>query len=67
MIVDPMLALFSDRLFMATVGVYVLAMALHSAEYAAARSPRPTPAPRPTDAAVPATAVVRTALSHAPS
>lgn len=32
---DVVLALYSDRLFMATVGVYVLAMALHAAEYAA--------------------------------
>lgn len=32
------LALYSDRFFMAAVGVYVLAMILHGAEYAAARS-----------------------------
>lgn len=32
------LALFSDRLFMAAVGVYVLAMVLHAAEFAAQRS-----------------------------
>jgi cytochrome c-type biogenesis protein CcsB len=32
------LALYSDRLFMATVGVYVLAMVLHGAEYAVQRS-----------------------------
>jgi cytochrome c-type biogenesis protein CcsB len=38
MVVDPVLALFSDRLFMGAVGVYVLAMVLHAAEYAAARS-----------------------------
>lgn len=38
--VDPVLALFGDRLFMAAVGVYVLAMALHAAE-AAARTRRP--------------------------
>jgi cytochrome c-type biogenesis protein CcsB len=35
-----MLALYSDRLFMAAVGVYVLAMVLHAAEFAAARSAR---------------------------
>ncbi len=40
MIVDPFLALTSDRLFLAAVGVYVLAMALHTAEYAAARAAR---------------------------
>ncbi|MGI9003897.1 MAG: c-type cytochrome biogenesis protein CcsB [Pseudonocardia sp.] len=32
------IALYSDRLFMAAVGVYVLAMVLHGAEYAARRS-----------------------------
>jgi cytochrome c-type biogenesis protein CcsB len=32
------LALYSDRLFMTAVGVYVLAMFLHGAEYAARRS-----------------------------
>ena len=32
------LALYSDRLFMAAVGVYVLAMVLHGAEYAVERS-----------------------------
>ncbi|QJY46320.1 c-type cytochrome biogenesis protein CcsB [Pseudonocardia broussonetiae] len=36
-----MLALYSDRLFMAAVGVYVLAMVLHAAEFAAARSAKP--------------------------
>ena len=47
------LALYSDRLFMAAVGVYVLAMVLHGAEYAArARrsrcwSARAVPMPRP--------------------
>jgi cytochrome c-type biogenesis protein CcsB len=35
------LALFSDRLFMAAVGVYVLAMVLHAAEQALQRSGRP--------------------------
>jgi cytochrome c-type biogenesis protein CcsB len=39
-IVDSFLALISDWLFMAAVGVYVLAMALHTAEYAAARAAR---------------------------
>ncbi|MDN5750047.1 MAG: c-type cytochrome biogenesis protein CcsB [Pseudonocardia sp.] len=34
----PELALYSDRLFMAAVGVYVLAMVLHAAEFAAVRS-----------------------------
>ncbi|MDF3049281.1 MAG: c-type cytochrome biosis protein CcsB [Pseudonocardia sp.] len=37
---DVVLALYSDRLFMAAVAVYVLAMALHAAEYAAARARR---------------------------
>ena len=37
---DVVLAIYSDRLFMAAVGVYVLAMALHAAEYAALRSAR---------------------------
>ncbi len=37
---DRMIALYSDRLFMAAVGVYVLAMFLHAVEYAAARSRR---------------------------
>ena len=35
------LALYSDRLFMAAVGVYVLAMILHAAEFAVARSAKP--------------------------
>lgn len=35
---DVVLAIYSDRLFMAAVAVYVLAMALHAAEYAALRS-----------------------------
>ena len=34
------LALYSDRLFMAAVGVYVLAMVLHGAEYASVRAVR---------------------------
>jgi cytochrome c-type biogenesis protein CcsB len=37
---DLVFALYSDRLFMAAVGVYVLAMVLHAAEYAVARSGR---------------------------
>jgi cytochrome c-type biogenesis protein CcsB len=37
---DVVLALYSDRLFMAAVGVYVLAMVLHAAEYAVARAAR---------------------------
>ncbi|GAA3246632.1 c-type cytochrome biogenesis protein CcsB [Pseudonocardia petroleophila] len=36
-----MLAQYSDLLFMAAVGVYVLAMVLHAAEFAAARSAKP--------------------------
>jgi cytochrome c-type biogenesis protein CcsB len=39
-VINPVLALYSDRLFMAAVGVYVLAMVLHAAEYALARSTR---------------------------
>ena len=38
---DVVLAIYSDRLFMAAVGVYVLAMVLHAAEYAAPRRPGP--------------------------
>ena len=37
---DVVLAMYSDRLFMAAVGVYVLAMVLHAAEYAALRAAR---------------------------
>ena len=40
---DVVMALYSDRLFMAAVGVYVLAMVLHAAEYATSVSTR-TPA-----------------------
>jgi cytochrome c-type biogenesis protein CcsB len=36
-----MLALYSDRFFMAAVGVYVLAMVLHGVEYAAQRAATP--------------------------
>jgi len=39
-VINPVLALYSDRLFMAAVGVYVLAMVLHAAEYAIARTAR---------------------------
>jgi cytochrome c-type biogenesis protein CcsB len=39
-VINPVFALYSDRLFMAAVGVYVLAMVLHAAEYAIARSAR---------------------------
>jgi cytochrome c-type biogenesis protein CcsB len=35
------LALYSDRFFMAAVGVYVVAMVLHGVEYAAERAARP--------------------------
>jgi cytochrome c-type biogenesis protein CcsB len=35
---DVLLAMYSDRLFMAAVGVYVLAMVLHAAAYAVTRS-----------------------------
>jgi cytochrome c-type biogenesis protein CcsB len=47
------LAIYSDRLFMAAVGVYVLAMVLHAAEYATLRAAR-TPATevRPADTPV---------------
>ena len=51
---DMVLAIYSDRLFMAAVGVYVLAMALHAAEYAASRSahePAAVPVAAPTVAA----------------
>ncbi len=37
---DVLLALWSDRLFMAAVAVYVLAMMLHAGEFAAARATR---------------------------
>jgi len=35
------LALYSDRFFMAAVGVYVLAMFLHPGEYAVRRAAKP--------------------------
>ena len=37
-VINPVIALYSDRLFMAAVGVYVLAMILHAAEYALTRT-----------------------------
>ena len=37
---DVALAIYSDRLFMGAVGVYVLAMVLHTAEYATLRTAR---------------------------
>jgi cytochrome c-type biogenesis protein CcsB len=49
---DVVLAIYSDRLFMAAVGVYVLAMVLHAAEYATLRAAR-----APKDAAVAAVGV----------
>jgi cytochrome c-type biogenesis protein CcsB len=42
-VINPLFALYSDRLFMAAVGVYVLAMVLHAVEYATTRAAR-TPA-----------------------
>jgi cytochrome c-type biogenesis protein CcsB len=39
---DVVLAIYSDRLFMAAVAVYVLAMVLHAAEYATLRAARAT-------------------------
>jgi cytochrome c-type biogenesis protein CcsB len=53
---DLVFALYSDRLFMAAVGVYVLAMALHAAEFAAARSTRPPAAATPEPVVVAAAA-----------
>ena len=50
---DVVLAIYSDRLFMAAVGVYVLAMALHAAEYAALRSAHGVPRAVPVAAAAP--------------
>lgn len=48
MIADPTLSVFSDRLFMAAVGVYVLALLFHSAQFALARAGRvPVPAGGP--------------------
>ena len=51
---DMVLAIYSDRLFMAAVGVYVLAMVLHAAEYATVRAAR-TPATEARPADVPVT------------
>ncbi len=39
-VIDPVLALYSDRLFMAAVAVYVLAMVLHAVEYPRTRAAR---------------------------
>jgi cytochrome c-type biogenesis protein CcsB len=71
MMIDPLLALWSDRLFMAAVGVYVLAMVLHAGEYAAARADRPVAeSAEPAEAAVvgaaSAAAGARTAPSRTP-
>ena len=50
---DVVLAIYSDRLFMAAVGVYVLAMVLHAAEYATLRAARaPATEARPADTPV---------------
>ena len=50
---DVVLAIYSDRLFMAAVGVYVLAMVLHAAEYATLRAARaPATEVRPADTPV---------------
>ena len=50
---DVVLAIYSDRLFMAAVGVYVLAMVLHAAEYATLRTARvPAKEARPADTSV---------------
>ncbi|MGD9531087.1 MAG: c-type cytochrome biogenesis protein CcsB, partial [Pseudonocardia sp.] len=54
MTADPTLSLLSDRLFMATVGVYVLALIFHSAQYALAAGRRvPVPAGAPGEAPAP--------------
>jgi cytochrome c-type biogenesis protein CcsB len=54
MIADPTLSVLSDRLFMATVGVYVLALIFHSAQYALAAGRRvPVPAGAPGEASAP--------------
>ncbi|GEL16383.1 c-type cytochrome biogenesis protein CcsB [Pseudonocardia asaccharolytica] len=42
--IDPVLALFSDRLFFGAVAVYTLAILLHAAEYVAARETVRAPA-----------------------
>ena len=50
---DVVLAIYSDRLFMGAVGVYVLAMVLHAAEYATLRTARvPAKQARPADTPV---------------
>ena len=54
---DVVLAIYSDRLFMAAVGVYVLAMVLHAAEYATLRAAHaPATEARPADTPVTAVA-----------
>jgi cytochrome c-type biogenesis protein CcsB len=53
---DVVLAIYSDRLFMAAVGVYVLAMVLHAAEYATRRAARPAAVDAPVGVAAPAAA-----------
>ena len=53
---DVVLAIYSDRLFMAAVGVYVLAMVLHAAEYAALARGAAAGRRRPSAVAVGATA-----------
>ena len=58
---DVVLAIYSDRLFMAAVGVYVLAMVLHAAEYATLRAAHaPATEARPADTPV---TVARTRLA----
>ena len=55
---DVVLAIYSDRLFMGAVGVYVLAMVLHTAEYATLRTARvPATEARPADTPVTVAAV----------
>ncbi|MGE3285308.1 MAG: c-type cytochrome biogenesis protein CcsB [Pseudonocardia sp.] len=49
MIADPTLSVLSDRLFMATVGVYVLALIFHSTQFALARGRVAVPVGAPTD------------------
>ena len=61
---DVVLAIYSDRLFMAAVGVYVLAMVLHAAEYATLRAARQ---PVVTDSPVAAVAVGAAGGAYSPS
>ena len=44
MLVDPVMSLWSDRLFQATVVVYLIALLMHAAEYVAARTKAPVAA-----------------------